>query len=104
MSGCDRPLPSSYLLVSLEHGPQRGDLLPLGAEQRLQLQHLLHQGLGVALALPAVAERRAGQGAALATQVHRHLGERGASRPSAGPIAGTKPLNYIHLLFVLFNA
>lgn len=63
-----------YLFVGFEDRPQRGDLLSLGAEERLELQHLLHEGL--AFQLPSTADpSRIGQRTPLATQVHRHLGQ-----------------------------
>lgn len=62
-----------YLFIGLEESPEGGDLLPLGAEERFELQNLLQEALGVALRLLAAAQARVRHGAPLAAEVHGHL-------------------------------
>lgn len=62
-----------YLFVSLENSSKGGDLLSFGAEERLELENLLQEALGVPLGLFAAAQARVRHGAPLTAQVHGHL-------------------------------
>ncbi|TNN74827.1 hypothetical protein EYF80_014927 [Liparis tanakae] len=61
------------LFVRLEDRPEGRDLLSLGAEEGLELQHFFHEAFSIPLRLPAAAEPRVRHRTPLTTQVHRHL-------------------------------
>lgn len=62
-----------YLFIGLEESSEGGDLFPLGAEKRFELQNFLQETLSVPLRLFAAAQARVRHGAPLTAEVHSHL-------------------------------